>query len=443
MHPVDCITITLIAPEGISGDLRMPFPIPGSFGSRHGTGASPRSALLTRMGFSHDPFSQSVAEIEITGLSGFANFFSYFTSPHLTPAPENSTLPQSLRESNHVLIFGRPGSGKTTLRFLLEADCRTVLDDTLVVTLYFGDDIPHHWTAQQYWQALAKNLATDLFLQVVEQFNPLSHTTTAKQVDALHQQFLVGGRPLRRLAERILADPSPNDARGIASYFPAIGKFPIRYIAPARELLDLIDSCRSTQSISSSVPDGWEAVQEGLDAAHQWGYERILVLVDGVDNRFRASKEMKGLIQPLLDKLPFWSAENVFFKYFLPVELERPLATLGKDLLSGGFSATIEWSDDSLRELMVQRFRAAGSRYVSFDQVVDATLPYPLDDQIIRLAHGSPRELLRFASEFVNYLATNTLRIPEPVPQRPIINEASWNRVYYLHTLTQTHQLAA
>jgi hypothetical protein len=363
---------------------------------------SPRQVFLEIIGLEHDPFVTPVAEQELRGAGAQPNLYSYFCPPPLIPRVKGQTTFQTLRMKCQSFVYGEPGDGKTTLRLALEANCRTVLDHTLVVTYDLGEDIERPLTWDEHANQLAKALAIDLFIQIVEQYNPLEYSPTPEQITALRQQFKLGGRPLQRLARQILDQPSPAAPSGLSTYWPIIGKSSVRYVPASDQLLDLIRQCLAPGQVP--MLPGPDLLQAGLLTARLWNFSQTIVLVDNVDARQRATQNMFALIETLLINLPRLEAANVYFKFFLPLELQALVAARlpALDLPAGYFEAKMEWTDDSLRELLAQRFHAAGSYYVGFDALAGEELQDQLDALIIRAAIGSPRRMLRVISILID-----------------------------------------
>ncbi|MDI6769623.1 MAG: hypothetical protein QMD04_08110 [Anaerolineales bacterium] len=375
---------------------------------------SPRSAYLNSLNLSADPFIAPVAEQEI-GLVHEA-FYSYFIFPIL-PDSRSVNL-RMLRQPQHAFIYGEPGSGKTTLRLTLEADCRTVLDGTLAVAYELGEDIQRPLTLDEHGDRLAKALAIDLFIQVIEQFNPLNPFPDDGQIQGLQGQVQRGGRHLKRLIEKILDEPSPSERFGIGTYWASLGKAPVRYIATSDALLELLRRC--LHAPETALPKGWEAVWEGLEAARRWGFERALIMIDGVDTRQRSEEAMSKLIEPLLGMLSQVEARGMFFKFFLPLELEKNVSELLKNagLNSQEFSSIIlRWQEETLRNLLRQRFRAANARYIGLNDFAEAS--FDLDQKVMEKAGNSPRRLLQVISKLIDI---HVARAPASIK----ISDADW-----------------
>lgn len=361
---------------------------------------SPRLTFLKSIGLANDPFATPVAEQELKIEEIPPRFYSYFTSPAFANLPQNQDVFQILRAAHHAFIYGAPGAGKTTLRLMLEADCRTRLDHTLVVTYNLGEDITQPLSAEQHWKRLARTFAIDLFVQIVERFDP-SLETTPEQKNALRQIMLLSECHLQRLVDRILENPQPDSLAGLGVYWSLVNRPAVRYVASSKHLLDLLQSAKPEFPCPPPL-DGIQLVHSGWEMAKLWGFKRTIVLVDGVDARQRTVEWMMALIEPLVQSLEHWSERDLFFKFFLTTELEKPLHASLADLHLKYIRDRIVWDKDSLHDLLRERFRVAGSRKVDFSDVAGEGLEDKLDDLILESAQGSPRRMLQIISALID-----------------------------------------
>ena len=365
-----------------------------------------RGNFIKKIGLDHDPFQTPVAEQELTRVQD--RFYSYFSTPVL-PSSQGEIL-KKLRYPQPSFVFGRPGSGKSTLRLTLEADCRTILDGTLATTYILGEDVEQPLSYEEHGARLARALTIDLTLAIIEQFNPLSQPT-ANKIELLKQQVLTGGRQLQRLLRTLLekmARPKTNvvdPVWGISQDWKIIGKASAKYVGASKELEKILGELilpYQRENVS------WEDFWRGLDVAQEWGFKRFFILVDGVDARQRSAKSMMDLIVPLLDILPDLGEKNVFPKMFLPLELKSRIKTHLIAQLKGlpfeGFLSIMEWDDTAMRRLLAQRFRAAmsgpGPHHMGLDSL--ATPNLNLDEKLINAAEGSPRRLLGIVSDLID-----------------------------------------
>ncbi|MBN1995309.1 MAG: DEAD/DEAH box helicase family protein [Anaerolineae bacterium] len=386
--------------------------------------------LLDTLELSHDPFAGPVAEQELRSSEKQPHFFAYYTDPH--DPKFNKPLPQALREARNGLIFGRPGSGKTTLRYTLEAECRSVYDRTLVVTYELSHKPTQQLTAEQHWTNIAKELALDLFIQVLEQLDALEPPTETQKKQWQAQLALVWSR-LWRTAELILTDDFTDRENGLASLWSRLNRPAVRYIKPSLKIVNLLKDCWLPETETVSPPPGSDAsltgaelLQTGLLAAKSWGFRQIFVLVDGVDAYEREIDKILGLITPLFDHLARWQSQGLFFYFFLPEEMQTPIFKTYENIFNSlsypPLSYLIHWDDAALAELLRQRLRAAGSHIPGFNYLAAAELAGTLEEKLIQAAQHSPRHLLRLVSALIDAHAQHA-------PDQPLLTAADWRRM--------------
>lgn len=365
-----------------------------------------RPRFLEFFGLTHDPFETPVAEQELARVQEF--FYLYYSSPASQQEPLST-----LRSSNHAFVFGVPGSGKSTLRLMLDADCRTVLDGSLPITYLLGEDVERPLSRQEHGERLARAFAVDLTLAILEQFNPLNPPPAPQQIQSLQEQVQAGGRPLRRLLQTVLrkieGKKETDSTWGLSKDWHIIGKAPVKYISDSAQLGDLV-AALLTETAPSPAPAGWETFWKGIETARLWHFNRFFLLVDGVDSRQREADEMTALIAPLLTSLPQMESQKIWGKFFLPPELKEKVEYLlqsydYKDLHSPPVSSImIKWDEKALRQLLTQRLRAArpasGMPYTGLDNLATAGLN--LDAKVIQAAEGSPRRLLNIISDLID-----------------------------------------
>lgn len=386
--------------------------------------SNPRQFYLAEtLGLSHDPFDGPVAEQELHSTEKEPYFFAYYTDP--TPVKFDKPLLQTLRERRSGLIFGPPGSGKTTLRYTLEAECRAVFDRTLVVTYELSHKISRPPTAEEHWTNLARELAIDLFIQVVEQLNIIDAPTKV-QLAHLHGQMALVWPRLRRTVELLLTDDFSTRDNGLAALWPRLNRPAIRYVSPSARIRQFIEASLPQEADSPVTSTGQTLLQAGLAAAKAWGFERVFVLVDGVDALEREVDSMLALIAPLLDNLAHWQTEQLYFFSFLPLELENPLNKTYREKFNllpfSPIWYIIEWHESNLTELLHQRLRAAGSRLPGFNALAATDLGPKLEQALIDAAKDSPRRLLQVVSALIDAHAQSK-------PERVLITAQDWQQM--------------
>jgi hypothetical protein len=364
-----------------------------------------RKKFIQSLGLNHDPFQTPVAEQELRHVQ--ETFYSYFSPP---PSTQGDLL-SALRHPQHAFIFGQPGSGKSTLRLTLDADCRTVLNGTLAITYILGEDIKRSLSHDEHGKRLAKALVIDLTLAVIEKFNPRSPFPSDEKLQGLRSLLPAAGRQLNRFLKSLhdqLTQPDNGDMDpvwGLSKEWRILGKAPVKHIGKSAELRALIDNLLLPSSEKETV--GWDTFWGGLNVAKRWGFSQFFVLVDGVDTREREQQEMMNLIIPVLQQLRTLDTKSVFIKFFLDESLgavtEKYLESIEKGLHKRVFFSIMNWDEISLQQLIIQRFRSATDKapaYTGLDSLSEPGLR--LDEALLRQANGSPRRLLEMISQLID-----------------------------------------
>lgn len=371
-----------------------------------------RKNFIRRIGLDHDPFESPVAEQELRRVQDL--FYSYYSPPFLPSSQEE--LLNSLHRPQPSFLLGSPGSGKSTLRLTLEADCRTVLDGTLAISYVFGEDLEAPLSYEEHGKRLAQAAIIDLTLATIEQFNPI-HPPSTDQINALKKLIPSGGRQLQRLLRVLLEKnmhpkvTATDPVWGLSREWKIIGKAPVKYVGSSEKLGNYLKKLITQKE---EVKTGWKQFWQVLRTAKIWGFIRFFILVDGVDGGQRNPKLMMNLLVPLLEVIRPMVDRHAFFKIFLPMELQENiqnyLQTHRKLLPFEVFFSIMEWDGAAMRRLLTQRFRAAmpqsGPRYMGFDSLSPPGLN--LDEKLINAASKSPRRLMEIASDLIDiHLARN------------------------------------
>lgn len=336
---------------------------------------------------------------------------AFFVLPP-NPVESDRSLIETLRRDKTAFIYGEPGAGKTSLRLALEAECRRVTDGTLVVTVVLPAGRGFNSAIGINWSHLTQNLAIDAFIQAIERFNPYEEPPTLSQIKALGQLLLLGEEKLYRVARKIIsAQPEEISKWGAGDFWSGVGRFPMRYVHISKPLQALVEEALQIAKTATATT-GKQAWDEGVLAARAWGFKRLLLLVDGVDNVGLNVPEMLNLLHPFLQQTAPWRKQDVVARYFLPVSL-RPhvrkiIDSLPELTAAEWFAVELNWTDEALQQLIKARFRAAGSRRVGFADLADSTLEKylgkSLDGLLIETANGSPRRLLQLISRMIDRL---------------------------------------
>jgi len=382
-----------------------------------------RLNYLKSIGLTFDPFEAGVAELEMNHVVPISpvrdgetlslnhpTFLAYLTTPPV-PKSLNEPLLIALRRPEPTFIFSPPGGGKTSSRLALEARCRREPDGTLVVRFTPSRDIPpqsNHdiWTVTG--NLLARDLAIDLFIQIMEQFPTEDKWPSEKQLILLAEQIKQGGRNLEKLVRWLLQDsqdgiPSTN-LFGLAEHWIRVNRFAIQQVNPsAKRKVWLEKALVVAQTLSIPTADGKTAWENGLIAAKAWGFNRVLLLIDEIDTSRRNPIDLMALVTPFLRAQPIFSQQDVHLKVFLPEDLRKPIEQYlsHMQLSPSPLLLSLTWDMNALRRLLHNRFRAAHSRRDGLNDLAADDFPQALDDLLLEMASGSPRRLLNLIHELI------------------------------------------
>jgi hypothetical protein len=173
------------------------------------------------------------------------------------------------------------------------------------------------------------------------------------------------------------------------------------------------------QTLPPPAADGKTAWDDGVVAAHTWGFNRIFLLIDEVDTIQRDPTALMSLLTPFLDVQDTLARQNIYLKIFLPAELQ-PLIEQYQAQLSvltlAPLYFDLTWDKNALRRLLHNRFRAAHSRRLGFNDLAAAGFPVSLDTLVLEAANDSPRRLLNVINELItNHLEQNLYDPHHPI----------------------------
>lgn len=288
-----------------------------------------------------------------------------------------------------VAIFARPGGGKSALRMYTAnfyKDSRGVRFPLTYVPETYSTGANFHF------EGIKRSLARAAFIYLVsypELFFDLSLRKKQKLKRLLLEIPLGLDFNLHVLSEsRFLSDlEQALDAQA----FSTIPRLDSRHHKLARELE------KETPYKSLSLEDCFALLNDAF------GVKSIHILVDGLDGfiETQSTQALMTWIEPILNLLDTWNKENIYIKFFLPLDIsDAPELTNSCTLCL----AALTWDDNLLAEVVRRRvFVASSSAFDSLDAIsspdvrnVELTLAHQLGGK-----EKLPRQIIRRSRELL------------------------------------------
>jgi hypothetical protein len=358
---------------------------------------------------------------------------------------------ERIREANPVFIFGAAGSGKTTLRYALEAMCRTAPDKTLAVAYTIGKTGKLTHDEDEIWRGLTQSLATDLFVQVMEQLHtlaPFDEQMMARLARFWYTAIPHYGRNLRLHLERF----QPHAVTGLSPvWWTTWKRVVVRYTPRTPERISFLQQLITLgEKMSPPAVIGHNQIYEGLLLAKDMGFKRSYFLIDVVDSSKRQKLNLETHLASLLHVLDTLDPLIPSYpKLFLPERWQNHVNNLATSLgwlTPQTLSAIMRWDKpEALHAIIENRFRSAGagSRMTGMNTIASQDIAGKLDDMIIHTASQSPRRLLQMIHLLLDAHASRD-------PDEPLITAVDWNAMCQMwnygppapRPLAANHQMA-
>jgi hypothetical protein len=402
----------------------------GSLKGKDLRSSNPRATYINAIGLAHDPFLMPVGEQEAVldnylellysgGRSPIKQLpakylpLSYYVSPENAYHTNGSPF-QGLDTSRPAFVLGGPGMGKTMLRLVLEAKYRLNPDQTLIVTFSRlsivkenGYETRPGRGLRDFWQPLTRDVATDLFIQVIEQHDFLNNSPEQEQTEKMAGLLQSADGELWRLVDDLLESRNGKlpGRYGLGEYWHRVGRLPVRHVGWTAGLQQWLLELKDARRHQTERESGEAAFCCALSTAKSWGFKQVFVLVDSVDIYFRQTDQMEAVLSPLLQMAIDWHKRGVIFKFFLPEQLASLIKRWTEQFDQDSVKPVmlyLNWPNEKLRQLLQARFLAARSDRVGLSGLVERELVDSIDDMVIREAKGSPRRLLQVVNELIN-----------------------------------------
>ncbi len=399
-----------------------------SAGAGSGTGKGElrhwRADLIKAIGLAYDPFSSGVSEKDLA-----PDFGSIYVD--LQPG-----LLAALQRPEAGCLFADYGMGKTATRIALEYALRLARSPVTLCTTYTplitmqlpgGEQSP-----AELFAAISTELRIDLLIQYLERLPEREAHGAAALVPAQREALLRQARALpARLLKPLraaLRDESPERS---AAFWRGLRPV-VRYVAPDAHWHDLLALVQGAARSPVEAP-AWSTT---IADVRSLGFEQMMLLVDAVDTRSFSVEAYLEVIRPLLIATAELANQQIFVKYFLPLEM-KPLLKPFLDQQQAGLTplraiATIDTiSSNDLDLLLKERFEAAGTSSASFRSLdwLGESIDESIQARLVALAAGSPRRLIELASALIDFHSLNGFR----QAQRTWLTAEEWYRFLAEH----------
>lgn len=334
------------------------------------SGNPKRQEWIKRLGFKRDPFLYKEGEKD-----PYLQEYFYFDMQNFSniSGDVSSWGKVDVSQSGTVFVFGRAGSGKSTLRNVISQRCRNY----------------------------------DILPVVYQDMGPLA--SMVERGERVHVKDHV--RLMLELARRALLDErEKSDKRDTAPAQTERNKI-IRdqlgvhvsqhEMDPVRQHA-LKDLLRPDPNVVDKWPDDPRELLGRFCryVTELFGYQFVYILVDPNDDIAPTPDTAWQVLEPLLraQRLLDLSQDKVVFKLFLREEFQaRALQIPWIEEEQTRRVYRLEWPPEELRTLLRERlWQSSKSRYESLGQLSDAS---DLDARVISLSPGNPRQLIVLASK--------------------------------------------
>ena len=386
--------------------------------------------LFQTLGLDLDPFAYASTELELQVNRDDPPFLTYFVD--MPVADSDLSLLETLKQPGHAVVYGAAGSGKTMLRYALEAQCRGLAERILIVSQPMGKGGPKTADTSPSLSAFVEAFAIDLFVQTLEQFDSLSNPPDPQLVANLSYFWHTYIPNFHRNVERHLRQGQPKDApTGISTWWRTWKRIVVRYTpltaARVRFLTDVLAVGDGMEEWGTAVVNQ-NTIQQAIHLANQLGYKHIYYLIDVADSPQLNPTKLLDQIHETENWLPFVGNKiPISLKLFLPERLQMLIQNsptlLPQALISPSFSAILSWKNpELLKALIGNRFRWAGSWIRGIEVLASQEIAVELPTTLIKSAHHSPRRLLQIVNQLIQVHANRA-------PNDPAFTTADWQEM--------------
>ncbi len=363
-------------------------------GAARGRLAMNLDEYLSHLGFRTDPFASTNADSEDL-------LQEYFVPPpYFVPVLGQPASPES-----HI-VFAPRGGGKTAQRRMIEMASEEstflcVLHDRFPVTS--KQDVIEV-SLDTHLREVSRKLLVAVLVHLDE--HPKDNEKLSKE-----SRNLIVKEAVFQLGP-LSADEFHREVQSLKSLGKRTGEWIREHAGPIKPVISAIfkkaelepPDFESAEADPASGPmEPWSLRLAYLtQAAQGLGYQSVYVLIDKVDELQETSSDPLmtfELVAPLITNLPSMEMKGICFKVFLWDRAQT-------HYIDGGGRPdrvrdyTLGWNSPDLADMMSRRLSAhSDGTIASLNDLMEAGSDLDLQNLAADLAHGSPRDMVRLASE--------------------------------------------
>jgi hypothetical protein len=255
-----------------------------------------------------------------------------------------------------IAIFAQPGGGKSALRIYTSNVYRDSRGIKFPLTY-----VPETYSTEPnlHFQGIRRSLARAVFMYLIS-YPDLFFVFKPKYRQRIKNILLELPFGLDYNLGTLTESRFISDLEQVLD-IPALSGIPTldrEHQQLAREL-----EKESSPSKPITVEECFELLRDAF------GTKSIHILIDGLDGfmETQSSQELLVWIKPLLDILNEWEKQNIYLKFFLPMDISDAPALAN---LTGLRAATLVWDDNLLAEIIRRRvFVASRGNFDSLDAI--------------------------------------------------------------------------
>lgn len=342
---------------------------------------------------------------EILAAAGFKrNPFKFRESsgdPHLVDYIVNSETFALAWADEPALILAAAGAGKTAMRIFTARTCWTSLGRKHPFPLPYY--LPQHFDGATFFsreahlQAIVRAGAASLLLGLA--YRPEYLLNAAPEIRLQTARLLANHlpSPLRRYLEIL------QEEQNVQALPPLLDRAYVLPEPPSRAvLLEMCTVLGEALAQLPSYPGSPGQAFTDLTTLLLDGYQfrSILLLLDGVDGFADLGQDAALTCQalaPVVECIPAWTKEKVYFKGFLPLEMSAAFQAAFKDIWELSNIRLIHWEPDELAGMLRRRVaKATGGNFGSLDAISSPALR-DVETQLVKECPALPRHVIIFA----------------------------------------------